>query len=128
MAPAPAFAASQGSYRECLSLVTSAPTPDSTAKLVFLVLEQNVEGGHRAVAFGDVLLHLHLFAVCEFFVTVDLLLEHTEVVAHHHDLVKEGFERDFLGLQRGVGGMHYHLPVVPARAEFGNAGVGLFHA
>jgi len=56
-------------------------------KLIFLLLEQHVEGGEGAVAFGDVLLELDLFAVGQFFVGVDLLLEDAEVVADHDDFV-----------------------------------------
>ncbi len=73
-------------------------------ELVFLVFEEDVEGGHGAVAAGDVLLHLDFFAVGEFFVAVDLLFEDTEVVAHHHDFVEEGLERDFPGLECGARG------------------------
>ena len=56
-------------------------------KLVFLVFKQHVERRQRTVAARDVLLHLHLLAVGKFFVRVDLLLQHAQVVTHQHDFV-----------------------------------------
>lgn len=67
-------------------------------KLVLLFLEQNIEGGQGAVAFGDVLLKFHFLAVVEFFLGVDLLFQHAEVVADHHDF---GMEKNLCGLSPG---------------------------
>src|SRR5579884_1493394 len=99
-----------------------------TSKLVFLFLEQNVEGGHRAVAAGDVLLHLDFLGVAQFFMGVDFLFKHAELVAHGDDFVEEDFQRDFLGLQRRVGGMQDDLAVLPARTELVDDGVGLLQS
>src|SRR5581483_5385800 len=57
------------------------------SELVFFFLEEHVEGGERTVAAGDVLLHLHLLGVAEFFVRVDLLFQHTQLIADHDNLV-----------------------------------------
>jgi len=70
-------------------------------KLVFLFLEQDVERGHGTVAARDVLLQLHFFAVGKLFVAVDFLLQHAEVVPHHHDFVEKGFEGTSLGCNAG---------------------------
>src|ERR1700690_1203086 len=98
----------------------------SSSKLVFLFLEQNVERGQGTVAARDVLLQLNFFAVGELFVSVDLLLQHAQVIPHHHDFVEKGFERHFLGLQCRVGGMHEQFAAVPADAKFFNHGIRLF--
>ena len=94
-----------------------AKTTRFVLKLVFFFLEEDVEGGEGAVAFGDVLLELDLFAVGEFLVGVDLLFEDAEVVADHDDFVEEDFEGDFFGREGGVGGVEDDFAVVPAEAE-----------
>ena len=98
------------------------------SKLVFLLFEEDVEGGEGAVAFGDVLLHLDFFAIGEFFVGVDLLFEDAEVVADHDDFVEEDFERHFLGLQGGVVGVEDAFAAVPAETQFFDDDVGQLEA
>src|ERR1700722_1899441 len=68
-------------------------------ELVFTVCKENVESGQRAVAARHVLLKLHLLVAGELRVGIDLLLEHAQAIADHHDLVKERVERDALLLQ-----------------------------
>lgn len=59
---------------------------------------------------------------------VDFLLQHPQLIANHDDLVEECFERQFLGLKRGVRGVQNHFPMVPAGAKESHYGVGLFQA
>jgi len=87
-------------------------------ELIFLLLEQHVECGHRAVAAGDVLLHLDLFRVAQFFMCIDLLLKHAKLIPYHDNLVKENVQLDFLGLQRRVCRVHDQSPLVPANPKF----------
>src|SRR5690349_13687328 len=56
-------------------------------EVIFLVAEEHVEGGQRAVTAGDVLLQVELVFGFELGVTIDLLLEDPQPVAQHHDLV-----------------------------------------
>src|SRR5882762_7157682 len=58
-------------------------------ELVLLVLKQHVEGCQRTIRPRDVLLEFHLVGIAQFLVTVDLLLQHAQVVTQHHDLVEE---------------------------------------
>ena len=69
---------------------------DLAAELAFFVFEEEVEGGERSIAAGDVLLHLDFLGIAEFVVRVDLLLQDAEVVADHRDLVEEHFQRNLL--------------------------------
>ena len=73
------------------------------SKLFLFLLEQHIERGHGAVTAGDILLQFHLLAVGELAVRVDLLFQYPQLISHPHDFVEERFERDFLGLQAGVG-------------------------
>jgi hypothetical protein len=104
------------------------PKTSSAAELGLFGFKEEVEGGQRTVAAGDVLLHFDFFGVAEFFVGVDFLFEDAELVSNHYDFVEEGFEGDFLGLKGGVGGMEDEFAIVPADAEFGDGGVGFFEA
>src|SRR6185436_10849416 len=63
------------------------PAPKSTRstwhrslriELISLVPKEHIECGHGTVAACDVLLHLHLFCVGQFLVTVNLLFEDTQ--------------------------------------------------
>ena len=49
---------------------------------------------------------------------VQLLFQHAQIVAHHHDLVKENFQRHFLGLQCWIGGVHDQFAILPAHTQF----------
>src|SRR2546428_10664636 len=61
---------------------------------VVLVLEQDVERREGAVDARDVLLQLHLVLFAEFRVRVDPLLQDTQPVARHGNLVKEHLDRN----------------------------------
>src|SRR5690349_7200000 len=87
------------------SSLNSSFLPTLPNKLVFLVLKQDIEGGHAAVAAGDVLLEVNLVFVVEFFVGVDGLFEHAQAVAHHDDLVKKRVDGYFFRLN-AVGRQH----------------------
>jgi len=67
-------------------------------KLIFLLLEQQVERRQRPVAARDVLLHINLLSICQSRVRIDLLFENTQLVSDANDLMKEHFERNLLGL------------------------------
>ena len=67
-------------------------------ELVFFVLEKQIEGSQRAIAARDVLLHFDLLSVCQSRVRVYLLFQNSQLVPNANDLVKEHFERNFLGL------------------------------
>ena len=54
--------------------------------------------------------------------------EHAQLVADAHNLMEEDLERDFLGLQRGVGRVEDRLSFVPADSELVDHGLGLFDA
>ncbi len=69
-------------------------------ELIRLVLEEDIEGGQRAVAARDVLLEIELVGVAQFVARVHLLFEHAQVVPDHHDLVKERLQRHLLRLER----------------------------
>jgi len=70
--------------------------------MILFLLEENIERGQRAIATRDVLLQLELICVSEFIARVHLLLEHAQIVADHHDLVKERLQRHFLRLHRRI--------------------------
>src|SRR5690606_1950182 len=78
------------------------PFPLLPCEVVLLVLEEDVEGGEAPVAAGDVLLQFHLLRFAEGGVGVDLLLQHAEAVADHHDLVEAVLDGHLLALERGV--------------------------
>ena len=86
-------------------------------ELIFLVLEQNVEGGQRTVRAGDILLHLHLFGVAKLRMGVNFLFEHTQVITDHDDFVEEDVERHFFCLQRRIARMKHNPAFVPTRSE-----------
>jgi len=48
------------------------------------------------------LLHLDFISVSQAWVCVDLLLEHTQLIAQPDDLVEKDIERNFFGLQSWV--------------------------
>src|SRR5690606_23466816 len=83
--------------------------------------EEDVEGGQRAVAGRGVLLHGHLVLVRERRVRVDALLEDAELVAHQHDLVEEGLDRDALLGRALLAGLEHELAALPSPAEGGLA-------
>src|SRR5687767_9139974 len=86
-----------------LALIFISPTPEgSGGELILLGAKQNIERRHGAVATGDVGLHFHFFGIAQLWMSVDLLLQHSKVVSHHHDFVKERFQRNLLGLESGV--------------------------
>ena len=60
--------------------------------------------------------------------SVDLLLEDAEVVAHHHDLVEENIEGNFFGLERWISGMQDHFALMPADTELVDERVGFLEA
>src|SRR5690606_4908339 len=64
----------------------------------------------------DVLLELHLLVVAEV-AAVELLLEHPELVAEHHDLLEEDVERDALFLRALATGLEDHLTSRPPLAD-----------
>jgi len=82
-------------------------------ELVFLLFEQHVEGGHRAVTAGKVLLHLNCLTVSQFFLTVYFLFQNAKPVVPAHNSVKQ----NFLRLQRRIGRMQHHSAFVPAKAR-----------
>jgi len=86
-------------------------------ELIFLVLEQNVEGGQRTVRAGDILLHLHLFGVAKLRMGINFLFEHTQIITDHDDFVEEDVERHFFCLQRRIGWMKHNPAFVPTRSE-----------
>ena len=57
---------------------------------------------------------------------VDFLFQHAEIVPHHHNFMEEDFQRDVLGLQCRVSGMHDQFAAVPADAELFHHGIRLF--
>ena len=73
-------------------------------EVILFIFKQDVEGGHTAVDAGDILLQIHLFLIGQGVAAVDVLFEHAETVAHHHNLMEEGFDGHFLGFQLGVSG------------------------
>src|SRR4051794_22207149 len=90
--------------------VLAAAAPET----VVPIPEEHVEGGERAVAAGDVRLHVHLLRVGELGVAVDLLLQYARAVADHPPLVEERRERQLLGLQRRVARLEPGGPASPA--------------
>ena len=86
--------------------------------MVFLVLEQHVEGREAAVDPRDVLLQVHLVLVGQFVLGVDLLFHDAQAVSHHDNLVEEGFHRHLFGLQSVVAGLHDERAAVPPVAKF----------
>ena len=46
----------------------------SRLKLILFFLEQDIEGGQRTIATGDVLLHFHFLAVVKLLVGINFLL------------------------------------------------------
>jgi len=99
-----------------------------SSELILFLFEEQVERRQRAVAAGDVLLHFHFLTVREGGVAVDFLFQHPQLVADAHNLVEEDLERDFLGLQRGVGRVEDGFSLVPAGCELVDDGIGLFDA
>src|SRR5690606_15650879 len=93
-------------------------------KPILLVLEQHIKSGERAITTRDVLLYSNLVFIAEFLVRVDILFEHSQPVAQHHDLMKEIIDRNFLWLQALVGGLKNHRssnPAIAKRHGFGEA-------
>ena len=86
-------------------------------ELIALVGEEHVERRQRAVAAGDVLLHLDLLVIRELRVRVDLLLQDAELVADHHDLVEERVDGDALLLRPFLAGLEDDLASLPSAAE-----------
>ncbi len=95
-------------------------------ELIALFPEEHVEGRKRPVTARDVLLQLDLVSVAQAVVTVDLLLEHAQSVAHHDDLVEERLDRDLFALEGRVGRLHDDRAALPLLAERGLAGEALF--
>jgi hypothetical protein len=62
------------------------------SELVVLVFEQNVERGVRSVKARDVLLQIELVRFAQFVARVHLLLEHSQIIPNHDDLVEECLE------------------------------------
>src|SRR6266481_5575055 len=77
------------SLASIFEIVSSIIIHPASLELVLFLFEKNIKSRHRAVAARDVLLHLDLLAVAEFLVRVNLLFQHSQVVAHHHDLMEE---------------------------------------
>ena len=50
--------------------------------------------------------------------SVNLLLQNAQLITKANNLVKEDFERNFFGLQRGVCGVQNQLSLVPSQAKF----------
>ena len=98
------------------------------SELVVFVFEQDVEGRERSVAARDVLMQIELVGVAQFVAGVHLLFEHAKVVPDHNDLVKKCFERHFLRLQRGVGGLHDQISSLPAGRQTLYDGIFWFEA
>ena len=59
------------------------------------------------------MLQLDLLAVGKVGMAVDFLLEHPQLIPDSYDLVKEYFQRDFLGLQSWIRGMKNELALMP---------------
>lgn len=57
---------------------------------------------------------------------VDLLFQHAKIISHHHDLVEKSFKRNFIGLQRCVGGFQNEHSFLPAVRQFFHMRVVLF--
>jgi hypothetical protein len=58
-------------------------------ELIFLIFEQHIESGHGAVALGNVLLHVEFLSIAQLRMRINLLLQDTQIVPHHHDFVLE---------------------------------------
>src|SRR5581483_1076003 len=76
---------------------------------VVVIPEQHVERGKRAVASRDVLLQPELLVLRELGVAVDPLLQQSQAVADHHDLVEEGLDGHLLVLHTRAAGAEYQL-------------------
>ena len=59
------------------------------------------------------MLQLDFLAVGEVGMAVDFLLELPQLIPDSYDLVKEYFQRDFLGLQSWIRGMKNELALMP---------------
>ena len=68
-------------------------------ELVGLILEKDVKGRKRPVATRNVLMKFELVGLSQFVTCVHFLFEDTEVIADHHDLVEECFQRHFFRLK-----------------------------
>src|SRR5437588_12793295 len=69
------------------------------SELIVLVFEQDVERGERAVTARDILLQVELVRFAQFVTRVHFLLENSQIIPNHDDLMKECLERDFFRLK-----------------------------
>src|SRR5262249_1019867 len=87
------------------------------SELVVLVLEQDVKRGERSVTARDILLQIELVRFAQFVARVHLLLENSQIIPNHDDLVEECLERDFFGLKRSVRRLHDQCPALPSSRQ-----------
>ena len=62
------------------------------AELLVLVFEKDIERRERTVTAGDILLQVELVRIAQFVARVHLLLENSQIIPDHDDLVEECFE------------------------------------
>ena len=67
---------------------------------MFFIFKQDIECSQRPVDPCDVLLKIYLVVVTELFMGIDILLQHSQPVAKHYDLVKEDVNGNFFWLLR----------------------------
>src|SRR5262245_3812718 len=87
------------------------------SELVVLVFEQDVERGERSVTTRDVLLQIELVRFAQFVARVHLLLENSQIIPNHDDLVEECLKRNFFRLQRTVRGLYKQRPLLPSSRQ-----------
>ena len=88
-----------------------------TDEVVFLVTEEEVERGQRAIAAGDVALQHGLVGGAQRAVTVDLLLEQSQLVTYADDLPEQLGDRHLLGAMLRVTKLEHDGAVGEARRD-----------
>ena len=86
----------------------------AASELVVLVFEKDVKGCERSVTARDVLLQIELVRLAQFVARVHLLLENSQIIPNHDDLMEECLERDFFRLKRTVRRLHDQRPTLPS--------------
>src|SRR4030095_1999304 len=93
---------------------TESPSLAPGSKLVVFVFEQDVERRERSVTARDVLLQIELVRFAQFVARVHLLLENSQIIPDHDDLVEECLKRNIFRLKRTLRRLHDECPALPA--------------
>ena len=80
----------QNGLRDLRGEKSSCAVLGAGSKLLVLVFEQDVKRGERPVTASNILLQVELVRFAQFVARVHLLLEHSQIIPDHDDLVEEG--------------------------------------